>query len=27
MATTLNFYIIVNKSYLYSYCEKITVWL
>jgi len=25
MATTLNFYIIVNKSYLYSYCEKITV--
>jgi len=27
MAITLNFYIIVNKSYLFNYSEKITVWL
>ena len=27
MAITLNFYIVVNKSYLYNYSEKITVWL
>jgi len=25
MAITLNFYIIVNKIYLYNYSEKITV--
>jgi len=25
MAITLNFYIIVNKIYLYSYSDKITV--
>jgi len=25
MTITLNFYIIVNKSYLYNYSEKITV--
>ena len=25
MAITLDFYIIVNKSYLYNYSEKITV--
>ena len=25
MAITLNFYIVVNKSYLYNYSEKITV--
>ena len=23
----LNFYIVVKKSYLYNYSEKITVWL
>jgi len=27
MTITLNFYIVVNKSYLYNYNEKITVWL
>jgi len=27
MAITLNFYIVVNKSYVYNYSEKITVWL
>jgi len=27
MAIILNFYIIANKSYLYNYNEKITVWL
>jgi len=27
MEITLNFYIVVNKSYLYNYSEKITVWL
>jgi len=27
MTITLNFYIVVNKSYLYHYSEKITVWL
>jgi len=27
MTITLNFYIIVNKSYLYNYSEKIIVWL
>jgi len=27
IAITLNFYIIVNKSYLYNYSEKIIVWL
>jgi len=26
MAITLNFYIIVNKIYLYNYSDKITVW-
>jgi len=26
MAITLNFYIIVNKTYLYNYSDKITVW-
>jgi len=26
MAITLNFYIIVNKLYLYNYSNKITVW-
>jgi len=25
MAITLNFYIVVNKSYLYNYSEKIIV--
>jgi len=25
MAITLNFYIVVNKSYLYNYNEKITI--
>jgi len=25
MTITLNFYIVVNKSYLYNYSEKITV--
>jgi len=25
MTITLNFYIVVNKSYLYNYNEKITV--
>jgi len=25
MAITLNFYIVVNKSYVYNYSEKITV--
>jgi len=25
MAITLNFYIVVNKSYLYNYSEKITI--
>jgi len=25
MAITLNFYIVVNKSYLYNYSEKFTV--
>jgi len=25
MVITLNFYIVVNKSYLYNYSEKITV--
>jgi len=25
MAITFNFYIIVNKSYLYNYSEKVTV--
>jgi len=24
---TLHFYIVVNKSYLYNYNEKITLWL
>jgi len=27
MTITLNFSIVVNKSYLYNYSEKITVWL
>jgi len=27
MIITLNFYIVVNKSYLYNYIEKITIWL
>ena len=27
MKITLNFDIVVNKSYLYNYSEKITVWL
>jgi len=27
MTITLNFYIVVNKSYLYNYSEKITIWL
>ena len=27
MTITLNFYIVVNKNYLYNYSEKITVWL
>jgi len=27
MAITLNFYIVVNKIYLYNYSEKITIWL
>jgi len=27
MTITLNFYIIVNKSYLYNYSDKIAVWL
>jgi len=27
MTITLNFYIVVNKSYLYNYSEKIIVWL
>jgi len=27
MAIILNFYIVVNKSYLYNYSEKIIVWL
>jgi len=27
IAITLNFYIVVNKSYLYNYSERITVWL
>ena len=27
MTITINFYIVVNKSYLYNYSEKITVWL
>jgi len=27
MAITLNFYIVVNKSYLYNYSKKITIWL
>jgi len=26
MAIILNFYIIVNKIYLYNYNDKITVW-
>jgi len=25
MTITLNFYIVVNKSYLYNYSEKVTV--
>jgi len=27
MTITLNFYIVVNKSYLYNYHEQIIVWL
>jgi len=27
MTITLKFYIVVNKSYLYNYSEKIIVWL
>jgi len=27
MAITLDFDIVINKSYLYNYSEKITVWL
>jgi len=27
MTITLNFYIVVNKNYLYNYSEKITVLL
>jgi len=27
MTITLNFYIVVNKSYLYNYSERITIWL
>jgi len=27
MTITLNFYIVVNKIYLYNYTEKIRVWL
>jgi len=27
MTITLNFYIVVNKSYLYNYSEKITVYM
>jgi len=27
MAMTLNFYIIVNKTYLYNYSKKVTIWL
>jgi len=26
MAVTLKFYIIVNKTYLYNYNDKITLW-
>jgi len=25
MTITLNFYIVVNKSYLYNYSEKVTI--
>jgi len=27
MTITLNFYIIVNKIYLYNYSEKVIIWL
>jgi len=27
MTITLNFYIVVNKNYVYNYSEKIKVWL
>ena len=27
MTITLNFYIVVNKSYSYNYSEKFTIWL
>jgi len=27
MTIILNFYIVVNKSYLYNYNEKIIIWL
>jgi len=27
MAITLNFYIVVIKSYLYNYIDKVMVWL